>query len=190
MNHYIIIADERAKFRKVRAMIKKADKLAYFIMVSEMEEAYRVAEALKGRCLVIDAAHYFKQSEQQGKEETQNFALDHGSARDGIRSLKEYIRTHLDEKLALKDLSRLLCISPNYLCSLFRECEGMSLNRFVTTARLKQAADYLLTENLRISEICTYVGIPNCSYFCRLFRRHYGVSPRVYRRQNARRFTG
>ena len=92
-----------------------------------------------------------------------------------------YIRLHLADDLSLTALSRLVCLSPNYMCMLFRESEGMSLGTFIEQSRMQRAAYLLITEDSQMQEIAARVGYRRVSYFCRAFKSYYGCTPRTYR---------
>ena len=101
--------------------------------------------------------------------------------KDNLKYIKMYIRLHLADDLSLTALSRLVCLSPNYMCMLFRESEGMSLGTFIEQSRMQRAAYLLITEDSQMQEIAARVGYRRVSYFCRAFKSYYGCTPRTYR---------
>jgi signal transduction histidine kinase/DNA-binding response OmpR family regulator len=67
--------------------------------------------------------------------------------------------------------------------TLFRKLEaltGQSPLEFIRTIRLKRAASLLMQRYGNISEIALQVGYKNPSYFAKLFRMTYSVSPKEY----------
>ena len=111
-------------------------------------------------------------------ENTFEFA---GRARADIRRCKQYIKRHLAEPLTLKVLSAYLCISPNYLCTTFRQNTGMSLKQYILHERMEWASYLLLSEDSPIHDIALRVGYANASYFARVFKKKYKMSPREWR---------
>lgn len=109
-----------------------------------------------------------------------------GNTRDEVAFVKMYIRLHLQEDLSLAVIARQVNLSPNYLCVIFRRVEGMSIQQFVEQQRIERAAYLLVTENTLTEEIAHRVGYRYSSYFCRTFRKHYGVTPRRYRLMSER----
>ena len=95
--------------------------------------------------------------------------------------VKRYVRMHLDADLSMEKLSRIACLSPNYLSSLFKKKEGEPLKRYVERHRVERAAYLLVTEESTIAEISVKVGYRYCSHFCSVFKEYYGVSPLQYR---------
>lgn len=69
-------------------------------------------------------------------------------------------------------------------CWLSREIKkqsGKTFTELLQDKRLEQACYLLRTTNLKVSEVCRYVGYSNFSYFHRIFKGRFGVSPRRYR---------
>ncbi len=70
------------------------------------------------------------------------------------------------------------------VCWLSREIKkktGKNYIELVQEKRLSQAAFYLKTTNMKIADISEAVGYENISYFHRIFKKKYGVSPKKYR---------
>ncbi|WP_167859154.1 response regulator [Paenibacillus cymbidii] len=96
----------------------------------------------------------------------------------------EQINKKYDAELSLKSLAGGFNVSPAYLGQLFKEETGKYFNDYLTHARLQASRALLLDTDMRIAEIVQRVGIPNQSYFNRIFKKTYGVSPMEFRRQN------
>lgn len=81
--------------------------------------------------------------------------------------------------LSMETIARRHGMSPQYVRSLFR-AEGTTFTEFVRTERLKRAYR-LLTDERRaewnIGTIALECGFADLSYFNRLFRRRYGMTP-------------
>ena len=66
---------------------------------------------------------------------------------------------------------------------LFKELTKLSPTHYVIQCRLVRAANLLITTDLLLVEIAVECGFENQFYFSKLFKRHYFISPREYRRQ-------
>ena len=66
---------------------------------------------------------------------------------------------------------------------LFKELTQLSPTQYVIQCRLARAANLLITTDFLLAEIAVECGFENQFYFSKLFKRHYFVSPREYRRQ-------
>lgn len=93
----------------------------------------------------------------------------------------EYIDANLDRDLTLTKLANLVQISPNYFSSLFKQSIGYTPHQYVTKCRLERAKTLLKRSHFSIVEICHLVGFQNQSHFTRLFRQHFGITPKAYR---------
>jgi AraC-like DNA-binding protein len=68
-----------------------------------------------------------------------------------------------------------------YLSRLIRQETGHSYTELVQEKRLSQAAWLLRNSALRVDEVARSVGYENISFFHRLFRARFSLSPKAYR---------
>lgn len=61
---------------------------------------------------------------------------------------------------------------------------GSNYTDLVQEKRLSQAALYLKNTQMKINDISVSVGYDNVSYFYRLFKEHFGMSPKLFRSAN------
>ena len=60
----------------------------------------------------------------------------------------------------------------------------MSYSEKLLQARMIKASDYLIYTDKDIQAIGEEVGYSGSSYFTRVFKRHFGITPREYRKTN------
>jgi len=98
--------------------------------------------------------------------------------------LKAHIRAHLsDPELSLLQTAAALGISSRYVNDLLSD-EDTSFQRHVLKERLAQCARDLASPMLahrQVGEIAFAWGFNDLSHFGRVFREHYGASPREWR---------
>ena len=98
--------------------------------------------------------------------------------------LKAHIRAHLsDPELSLAETAAALGISPRYVNDLLSD-EETSFQRLVLKERLSRCARDLaspLLAHRQVGEIAFAWGFNDLSHFGRVFREHYGASPREWR---------
>lgn len=82
----------------------------------------------------------------------------------------------------LVELARELHYDSCSMSRLIRRMTGKTYTELVQEKRLQQTAFFLETTDLSVAEIGQRVGYENLSYFHRIFRTRYGVSPAEYRR--------
>ena len=98
-----------------------------------------------------------------------------------LKVIIDYFDKNYSQDISLNDLSRIVNLSPQYICRIFRECMNMRPFEHLTKKRLYEAKNLLLDTSLSISDISKAVGYNDCSYFCSVFKRQENVSPAEYR---------
>lgn len=83
--------------------------------------------------------------------------------------------------LSLNTIATDFKVTPAYLGRLFREETGKYYNDYLTEARLQASKVLLLETDLKIREILYRIGMSNQSYFNRVFKKAYGMSPLDFR---------
>lgn len=94
-----------------------------------------------------------------------------------------YLRSRYAESFTESSLARCIGVSPNYLSRVFNEEVGESMPSYLTKVRLARAKLLLETTDDAIAAIGLSVGFNSASYFSRLFKRRFGVTPARYRAQ-------
>jgi len=98
--------------------------------------------------------------------------------REAIRFIEH---SYSDENLSLQSLCDHIHITPNYMCSLFKENMGQTINGFITEYRIEQAKKLLSDPKLSVLQIAGLVGYSNSNYFAKVFRKVMGMKPSEYR---------
>ncbi len=101
-----------------------------------------------------------------------------------IRNAADYITKNLDAPIPLKKLANKVGINPNILQNGFRIIYGMSVGEYERNIRLKEAGRLVGETELNFSEITYALGLSSKSYFSKLFREHFGMTPSQYRERN------
>lgn len=100
-----------------------------------------------------------------------------------ITQARQFIGDHYTENLSLTQVARAMNLSSFYFCKQFRKVTGLSFTEFVSRTRIEKAKNFLLNDNLRISEIAFAVGFQSLTHFNRVFKKIVGQSPTSYRDQ-------
>lgn len=93
------------------------------------------------------------------------------------------IEFDLTADLSLSALSHRLNVNSSYLSGLFRKELGCTLTDFVNRKRMEHAVFLLNSTDLQIQAIAAECGIQDANYFIKLFKRHIGMTPKMYRTQ-------
>ena len=76
---------------------------------------------------------------------------------------------------------------PDYkICKLIKEHTGSTFTQLIQEERLKAAANLLKTTSLPIVEIMQEVGYENITYFYKIFKEKFKITPSIYRNHNLR----
>jgi two-component system response regulator YesN len=98
-----------------------------------------------------------------------------------IKQVKDILKDNFQRDISLTNVANEVYLSPGYLSILFKKETGMNFSKYLTDYRLRKASYLLTHSNMKIYDIGNFVGFDNTSYFCRLFKNIYGVSPLQYR---------
>lgn len=99
-----------------------------------------------------------------------------------ISHMRSYIDRHFAEAFSVAQMAEEFDISTSYLSRVFRKSMGCSASDYLTRRRLGEAQTLLLNTSIPVSEIARNVGYPNQSYFTKIFKRQFGISPLRYRK--------
>lgn len=99
--------------------------------------------------------------------------------------LAKAIQTAIEERydnpqLGAGIIADLLGVSSAHAGRVFRQYTGATIPERINHVRLEKAALWLSNSDLTVLEIATRVGYTNESYFFKLFKARYGVTPRAY----------
>jgi AraC family transcriptional regulator len=100
-----------------------------------------------------------------------------GLSRERLRRVRDYIETHLADRLTLTDIAAVACLSPYHLSRSFKLATGIGLHRYIVTRRVERAKDLILKTNLPLAEIACTVGFGSQPSFTVRFRREIGITP-------------
>lgn len=101
-----------------------------------------------------------------------------------VQKITSYVLAHLTEDISMEAIAESLHISYFYMCHIFKNKYGISVNTFRTQKRLEIAIRKLVESNDKIADIATSSGFGNISYFTEIFTKMVGVSPTAFRAEN------
>jgi AraC-like DNA-binding protein len=93
-----------------------------------------------------------------------------------------HMTEHMAESIKVSDMAERFNCSEGYLHRAFKRHTGLTPIAYLTQARCRQAADLLNHTDWSIAAVADAVGFNDAFYFSRVFRGHYGTSPRQYRK--------
>jgi len=95
----------------------------------------------------------------------------------------EFISAYFDQSLALADVARVACLSPNHFLRSYKQLFGMSPHQYLSERRLQESKRLLLQTDKPITDICLEVGFQSPSSFSGLFSKRFSMTPSQFRRK-------
>ena len=91
-------------------------------------------------------------------------------------NMVEYYKDGLPVILSFFDLER------SYMCHAFKKYLHMTMTDYLNNLRLEYAANQLLLTSNSVLDIAIEAGFSSLSYFSGLFKKRFGYSPSIYRK--------
>ncbi len=98
-----------------------------------------------------------------------------------ITRCKDYVFSHLHGKLTVSEIAASIGLEENYLSSLFKQNEGISLSSYIVQEKIKLAKKMLLYFDYSYIEISNCLGFASQSHFGQNFKKVTGMTPRAFR---------
>ena len=99
-----------------------------------------------------------------------------------LNSILLYLHESYSQPLTLAELSKKFYVSQTYICDLFSKYLDTTFVQYLNDLRLTSACRQLAESNLPVSRVALETGFRDYSYFSRVFKKRYGISPSHYRR--------
>ncbi|WP_424493070.1 helix-turn-helix domain-containing protein [Salinimicrobium sp. GXAS 041] len=99
---------------------------------------------------------------------------------DKVERAANHINDNLQENYSVEELAKEVGTNVNKLQQGFRYMYDLTVNKYNQQVKLEKARDLLETSNHNISEIVNMIGFSNRSYFSKIFKEKYGVSPKYF----------
>jgi AraC family transcriptional regulator len=97
-----------------------------------------------------------------------------------LRTVVDFIQSHLGEDLSLPALAERANVSPFHFARMFRATVGLSPHQFVLRQRIQKSLGLLKARALPLARIATECGFHDQAHFSRAFRRALGTTPAKY----------
>ncbi len=95
-----------------------------------------------------------------------------------------YINEHITENLSIEELCSHVFISKYHFCREFKRYIGLSVMKYILFSRLSLAQELMRDTDLNISEISYRAGFSSTNYFCNVFKKEKGITPKEFRKIN------
>ncbi|HHV95009.1 MAG TPA: AraC family transcriptional regulator [Clostridiaceae bacterium] len=124
------------------------------------------------------------------KQISERKSIDKGyeSWRDSIVfQIRSLIMKNGAGNIKVRDISREMCMSKNYINNIFKAKTGMTITQYMENQRIVRAKQLLANSDMSINEISRQLGYYDRYHFTKAFKKATGYTPGSYRKQNAER---
>lgn len=98
-----------------------------------------------------------------------------------MKTIFKYVEEHYQEPVCIDDMAALTYYSKSHFMKFFKQHMGISFTEYLNDYRLTIAARLLLSSDDPILDIAVQTGFDSLSYFNRLFKRKFKMTPSCYR---------
>ncbi|PHQ26953.1 AraC family transcriptional regulator [Marinobacter guineae] len=98
-----------------------------------------------------------------------------------ILRLQEWLDGHFSHPVTLQSLASLSGLAERSLIRRFKAATGDTPTSYLQVLRIEAARQHLENSRVAVEEVTRLVGYEDVSSFSRLFRKHTGLAPGVYR---------
>lgn len=100
-----------------------------------------------------------------------------------VSEIKKVVKNEYMNDIGLEEIAQKVCLTPAYVSFIFKKETGSNLIKYLTDYRMQKAKELLENSNKKIVDISRMCGYQNQSYFNKLFKNYYGITPKQYREQ-------
>jgi AraC-like DNA-binding protein len=163
---------------EVDLMLKYYELLAFKMDHPEMNFGRETVRDII-RCFAYDLlSNINKHMNQDGSEDM---------LRQGDRVFRKFmllLAENSNMNRSVKSYADELCVSPKYLTSVCRKHSDYTASELIATSVISRIKQLLLYSDLSIKEVAAEMGFDNLSFFGKYVKKHLGLSPNNYRKNN------
>ncbi|WP_350344052.1 AraC family transcriptional regulator [Proteinivorax tanatarense] len=138
--------------------------------IQMIEDADSEKETIKiGVKFIIDYIHIVI-SQKQNKEYSSH-----------IKKAVDFMHCHLEDELSLDKVSQYVNLNRSYFSSQFKKEMGVTFNQYLISLKIEKSKFYLVHSDKYIIDIAVKLGFNSQSYFCAIFKKNTGLSPKQFR---------
>jgi two-component system response regulator YesN len=98
-----------------------------------------------------------------------------------ILKAQKYVLMNLDKKITLTEIAGYLHLNSSYFSRLYKKVTKENFIDYVNKSKMERAKELLDYSNESIEKISEMVGYDSKSYFLKIFKKYFGMSPKDYK---------
>lgn len=99
------------------------------------------------------------------------------SNNEHIGRIIKYVDENITEKMSLATISKKINLSREYTSSIFKREMGKTLTDYINERKIHFAKELIAGGGMSLAQVCTYVGYSDYTYFSRLFKKYFDITP-------------
>ncbi len=97
------------------------------------------------------------------------------------KTVIDYIDKNFSDNITSQDIAKILHLNNSYFCRLFKKNFGLPFQNYLSFYRIEKSKSLLRKTDLSVLEVALKVGFNSQSYYSKLFKNHYLLTPSEYR---------
>lgn len=107
-----------------------------------------------------------------------------------INKSEDFIEKNLSKNISLSDLSENANFSQYHFHRIFKKYSNETVNDFITRFKLERVAIFIsVNKDISLTDVALDYGYSDYSYFSKSFKKYFGCSPSIYRKEQERTST-
>ncbi|OPJ62868.1 AraC family transcriptional regulator [Clostridium oryzae] len=111
--------------------------------------------------------------------DNKNSTLSYYKYNNQAQEIISYINDNVLKDITVKHLAEHFFLSESYICRIFKQTTGTTINKYITARRISIAKSKL-SNGTAISDVYLQCGFNDYSNFLKSFKKAVGVSPKKY----------
>ena len=107
-----------------------------------------------------------------------NDIINFDSNNKHIITIIKYINEHMSEPISLSTVSDYVNLSKEYTSCVFKKETGKTVTEYINERKMFIAKEMILGTNHSLVNIAEQLGYDNYSYFSKMFKKQFDISPR------------
>lgn len=101
-----------------------------------------------------------------------------------LESVKRIVEADLRHPVSIENIAAEHGMSRSHFSHRFRRITGLVPAQYILQVRLGHVVNLLTHTRLKLEAVAAELGFASATHLCRVFRRHYHISPDAFRRQS------
>lgn len=112
-----------------------------------------------------------------------NLSSGTDTSSDKLKQVLDYIETHYAQNITISELAKLCYFSDYHFMRFFKKHMNMTCVEYINNLRLEKSVELFEQGNTSILDVSLSTGFHNLSYFHKVFKRKYHMTPKSFLKQ-------